>query len=111
MRGAVVRQAVVGGPILHETKLPWKVRVHAAVKELQPRLEAGERITLLIEDARQAGSIRHLLPPSPEMPGFLRIALAAEVGPLSLRRFQDSEVVSIARCPDRPGRGASERVL
>ncbi len=59
-------------PILHETKLPWKVQVHAAVKELQPRLEAGERITLLIEDSRQAGLVRHLLPPSQEMPGFLR---------------------------------------
>ena len=88
MRGAVVGHAV----------LPWKVQVHAAIRELQPRLEAGERITLLIEDSRQAGLIRHLLPPSQEMPGFLRIVLAAEAGPLSLRRFQDSELVSIAKC-------------
>ncbi len=81
--------------------LPWKVQAHSAVRELQPRLEAGESITLLIEDSRQAGLIRHLLPPSPEMPGFLRVVLAAEVGPESLMRFQDSELVLIAKCRDR----------
>ncbi len=91
MRGAVVGRA----------GLPWKVQVHAAIRELRPRLEAGERITLLIEDSRQAGLIRHLLPPSTQMPGLLRIVLAAEVGSESLRRFQDSELVSIAKCRDR----------
>ncbi len=110
MRGAVVGRARAGGN-LHETKLPWKVQVHAAIRELQPRLEAGESITLLIEDSRQAGLIRHLLPPSPEVPGFLRIVLAAEVGSKSLRRLQDSDVVSIAKCRDRLGAEASERLL
>ena len=75
------------------------MQVHEAVKVIEPRLEAGERITLLVENHHQPGLIRYLLPPSNEMPGSLRIALAAETLESSLRRFEmDSEVVSIAKC-------------
>ena len=86
-------------PELPLTKRPWKIQVHEAVEVVRPRLEAGKRITILIEDPKQAGLIRHLLP-STETSGFLRIALASEAVPLSLRRFRDSEVLPIAKCRD-----------
>ena len=85
---------------LPPTKRPWKIQVHESVEVVRPRLEAGKRITILIEDPKQAALIRHLLSPHTELSGFLRIALASEVGPLSLRRFRDSEVLPIAKCRD-----------
>ncbi len=97
--------------VLHAIKLPWKIAAHNAARMLQPRLEAGERITLLIEYPQQAGLIRNLLPLSTEMPGFLRIAMASEVGPKSLRRFQDSEVISITKCRECQGAGGSNKLL
>ena len=75
------------------TKL-YRAQVAQAVPAIKAVLESGLRVTVLIHDPSQARMLRGQV----STEATLRIAMASEVGPRSMARFEsDSEIIRLEK--------------